>query len=149
MTDHWRHRERKWAVDATLSAYQADRARLDVALSRLSYVTTDAEYAAVLAKIKGHILLGVAADIVESERERIYRQSHYLVQAARDRLAAKGQEFESLKDLYGEDNPQLVDAAFDIVELDRELEDLVDRQANHPELLDEAEVATQRYYGGV
>src|SRR5574340_144201 len=134
--------ERRWEME---QLYR-DRARLDGELRIFSYHTTDREYGEMLQLIKGQMPV-VAIEIVKRELDRIQSESHMRVLAARDRLADACHTIDDLIAAYGQDSTHVYDAIDRMVKLDDELVSLVDIQRDHPELLDQAEIDTRRYYG--
>ena len=129
---NWHNAERtRWQL--------ADEFRtFDDLLRDLSYRTTDAEYTAFMAKIRGKIRL-VASHMLRDEIERIMRDSAPDVLQARNKLATACHDLDFARKTYGDKSEAAMDAA-DLLRLrDAELESIIWLTTNHPEVLDAAE----------
>jgi len=110
----------------------------DDLLRDLSYRTTDAEYTAFMAKIRGKIRT-IASHMLREEIARVMRESTPDMLQARNKLAAACHDLDFIRKTYGDASEVAMDAA-DLLRLrDAELENIIWLTTNHPEILDAAE----------
>ena len=139
MTNGLLTKSTKWHdAERTLWQLQDEFRTFDELLKDLSYQTTDAEYAAFMAKIRGKIRL-VASHMLREEMARVMRESTPMVLQARSRLADACHDMDFVRKTYGDKSEAAMDAA-DLLRLrDAELESIIWLTTNHPEVLDAAE----------
>ena len=139
MTNGLLTKSTKWHdAERTLWQLQDEFRTFDELLKDLSYQTTDAEYAAFMAKIRGKIRL-VASHMLREEIERVNHNSMPEVLRARNKLADACRDLDLARKTYGDKSEAARDAADLLRLLDAELENIIWLTTNHPEVLDAAE----------
>lgn len=139
MTNGLLTKSTKWHdAERTLWQLQDEFRTFDELLKDLSYQTTDAEYAAFMAKIRGKIRT-IASHMLREEIARVMRESTPDMLQARNKLAAACHDLDFIRKTYGDKSEAARDAADLLRLLDAELENIIWLTTNHPEVLDAAE----------